>query len=74
MGIFEKILGKKHDTTPASGPETIRDLKKPEENKYNPAERVNMSREEIARQIDEMAKTDKEKANDLRRAMGVPEK
>ena len=89
MGFFEKILGKKHKTLPASGEqtvrvdenptippaaETVRNLPRPEENKYNPAERVNMSREEVAKQIDEMAKTDKEKANALRKRMGLPDK
>lgn len=70
---------KRHDTIPASGPEmspdqTIRDLPKPEENKYDPAKRVDMTREELIAGIDEMEKTDKEKANALRRAFGMPEK
>ena len=90
MGLFGKIF-KRHDTIPASGPETtrvdkmpiippaspdqtIRDLPKPEENKYDPAKRVDMTREELIAGIAELEKTDKEKANALRKALGIPEK
>jgi len=75
MGFFEKRFGTKHDTVPASAPdETIRDLPKPEENKYDPAKRINMTREELEIGIAELEKADKEKANALRKALGLPEK
>jgi hypothetical protein len=75
MGFFKKRFVTKHDTIPVSGPdETIRDLPRPEEKKYDPAKRVDMTREELIAGINELEKTDKEKANALRRAFGMPEK
>jgi hypothetical protein len=49
-------------------------LPRPEDNKYDPAKRVKMTRDELIAGIEELAKTDNEKANALRRALSIPEK